>query len=293
MDVPERVINLAITPKTKGDYEKLSAALHVLAREDPSFAYSVDSESGQILISGMGELHLEIKVDILDREYGIKVEVGKPKVAYRETITTSGDLTYTHKKQTGGQGQFAILSIRAKPTERGEGFKFKNSIFGGAIPASFVPAIEEGVCQAAQTGPISGSPVVDFEVEVYDGVTHDVDSSSLAFMLAARYAFREMVKQVTVKLLEPIMSVVAECPSEFMGTVVGDLNAKRGRIHDIEDIVGDYKSISADVPLADMFGYINSLREKTQGKGNYSMKFSHYAIVPEQVVESIVKSIKG
>lgn len=293
MDIPERVINLALTPKTAGDYEKLSAALHTLAREDPSFFYSVDQESGQILVSGMGELHLEIKVDILDREYGVKVEVGKPKVAYRETITTAGELTYTHKKQSGGQGQFAILSIKARPTERGEGFKFKNSIVGGVIPASFFPAIEDGILQAAENGPISGARVVDFEIEITDGVTHDVDSTSLAFMLAARYAFREMVKLVIVKLLEPIMSVVAECPSEFMGVVVGDLNAKRGRIHDIEDTAGDFKQISADVPLAEMFGYINSLREKTQGKGNYAMKFSHYAFVPDQVVESIVKAIKG
>jgi elongation factor G len=294
LDLPERVINLAITPKTKGDYEKLSQSLHTLAKEDPSFAYNVDSESGQIIISGMGELHLEIKVDILAREYGIVVEVGKPKVAYRETMISEGDLEYVHKKQTGGAGQFAILSMKVRPLERGSGIKFKNSIVGGVIPNSFVPAIQEGVEQAAQTGPISGSPVVDFEFEVYDGVTHDVDSSTLAFMLAARYAFRQMVtEKVKMKLLEPVMAVVAECPAEFMGTVVGDLNSKRGRIHDIEDTPGDYKKIEADVPLSEMFGYINSLRERTQGKGNYSMKFSHYSFVPDQVVESIVKEIKG
>lgn len=290
LDIPERVINLAITPETKGDYDKLSEALHVLASEDPSFAYSIDPESKQIIISGMGELHLEIKVDILFREYKIKVQIGNPKVTYRETITTSGDLTYTHKKQSGGQGQFAVLSIRTKPLERGSGFIFKNSIAGMAIPKEFVPSIKKGIETAAQNGPIMHSQVIDFEVELYDGATHEVDSTTLAFELASRAAFAEMLKKVEVKLLEPVMLVTVTTPTEFFGPVSGDLNSKRGRIVEVEEDQ-TYQKIVCHVPLSEMFGYINILREKTQGKANYNMELAHYALVPEHVVEQLKKNL--
>ena len=291
MEIPERVINLAITPKTKSDYEKMGAALNTLAKEDPSFAYSVDAESSQTIISGMGELHLEIKVDILKREYGIEVNIGNPNVSYRETITSDGEINYTHKKQSGGQGQFAVLSLRVRPGERGSGFVFKDKIVGGVIPKEYIPSVEKGIAIAALSGPISGAPVVDFEVELFDGLTHDVDSSTLAFELGARFAFQQIIKEtLKVRMLEPIMSVSAECPVEFMGNVVGDLNSKRGRINEILDIANNYKQINANVPLAEIFGYINTLRENTQGKGNYSMKFSHYDFIPALTVEKILKN---
>jgi elongation factor G len=299
LDVPEKVINLCITPETKNDYDKLAQALHVLMKEDPSFSYSIDSESGETIIAGMGELHLEIKVDILLREYGIKVKVGQPRVAYRETIVFNSpddfvEHTYVHKKQSGGRGQFAILSLRAFGAEVvNQGFVFKNKIVGGVIPLEYIEPVRKGIEEASKYGPITYSQVIGFGVEVFDGVTHDVDSSSLAFTLAARSCFREMLEEkLNVKLLEPVMSVTIEVPSDFMGVIVGDVSAKRGQIVSIDDLSNNFKLIDANIPLGEMFGYINHLREKTQGKGTYAMKFKSYELVPDNIAAALSKKLK-
>ncbi|MDA1283414.1 MAG: elongation factor G [Proteobacteria bacterium] len=286
MEFPEPVIEVAIEPKTKADYEKMGQALNRLAQEDPSFRVATDEESGQTLIKGMGELHLEILVDRMKREFKVEADVGAPQVAYRETLTKEVDVDYTHKKQSGGAGQFARVKIRFKPTERMSGFKFTNTVVGGNIPREYIPGVEKGIKQASQNGVIAGYNVIDFEAEVYDGAFHDVDSSVLAFEIASRAAFREAMKKANPKLLEPVMKVEVVTAEEYMGDIIGDLNSRRGQIEKMEDR-GNAKVISSTVPLANMFGYVNNLRSMSQGRASYTMLFSHYEVVPSNVEEEI------
>ena len=286
MEFPDPVIEVAVEPKTKADYEKMGQALNRLAQEDPSFRVATDEESGQTLIKGMGELHLEILVDRMKREFKVEADVGAPQVAYRETLTKEVDVDYTHKKQSGGAGQFARVKIRFKPTERMSGFKFTNTVVGGNIPREYIPGVEKGIKQASQNGVIAGYNVIDFEAEVYDGAFHDVDSSVLAFEIASRAAFREAMKKANPKLLEPVMKVEVVTAEEYMGDIIGDLNSRRGQIEKMEDR-GNAKVISSTVPLANMFGYVNNLRSMSQGRASYTMLFSHYEVVPSNVEEEI------
>ena len=286
MEFPEPVIEVAVEPKTKADYEKMGQALNRLAQEDPSFRVATDEESGQTLIKGMGELHLEILVDRMKREFKVEADVGAPQVAYRETITKEVDVDYTHKKQSGGAGQFARVKIKFKPTERMAGFKFTNTVVGGNIPREYIPGVEKGIKQASQNGVIAGYNVIDFEAEVYDGAFHDVDSSVLAFEIASRAAFRDAMKKANPKLLEPVMKVEVVTAEEYMGDIIGDLNSRRGQIEKMEDR-GNAKVISSTVPLANMFGYVNNLRSMSQGRASYTMLFSHYEVVPSNVEEEI------
>jgi elongation factor G len=286
MEFPEPVIEVAVEPKTKADYEKMGQALNRLAQEDPSFRVATDEESGQTLIKGMGELHLEILVDRMKREFKVEADVGAPQVAYRETMTKEVDVDYTHKKQSGGAGQFARVKIKFKPTERMSGFKFTNTVVGGNIPREYIPGVEKGIKQACQNGVIAGYNVIDFEAEVYDGAYHDVDSSVLAFEIASRAAFREAMKKANPKLLEPVMKVEVVTAEEYMGDIIGDLNSRRGQIEKMEDR-GNAKVISSTVPLANMFGYVNNLRSMSQGRASYTMLFSHYEVVPSNVEEEI------
>ena len=286
MEFPEPVIEVAVEPKTKADYEKMGQALNRLAQEDPSFRVATDEESGQTLIKGMGELHLEILVDRMKREFKVEADVGAPQVAYRETLTKEVDVDYTHKKQSGGAGQFARVKIKFKPTERMAGFKFTNTVVGGNIPREYIPGVEKGIKQASQNGVIAGYNVIDFEAEVYDGAFHDVDSSVLAFEIASRAAFRDAMKKANPKLLEPVMKVEVVTAEEYMGDIIGDLNSRRGQIEKMEDR-GNAKVISSTVPLANMFGYVNNLRSMSQGRASYTMLFSHYEVVPSNVEEEI------
>jgi elongation factor G len=286
MEFPEPVIEVAVEPKTKADYEKMGQALNRLAQEDPSFRVATDEESGQTLIKGMGELHLEILVDRMRREFKVEADVGAPQVAYRETLTKEVDVDYTHKKQSGGAGQFARVKIKFKPTERMAGFKFTNTVVGGNIPREYIPGVEKGIKQASQNGVIAGYNVIDFEAEVYDGAFHDVDSSVLAFEIASRAAFRDAMKKANPKLLEPVMKVEVVTAEEYMGDIIGDLNSRRGQIEKMEDR-GNAKVISSTVPLANMFGYVNNLRSMSQGRASYTMLFSHYEVVPSNVEEEI------
>ncbi|MDC1315971.1 elongation factor G [Alphaproteobacteria bacterium] len=286
MEFPEPVIEVAVEPKTKADYEKMGQALNRLAQEDPSFRVATDEESGQTLIKGMGELHLEILVDRMKREFKVEADVGAPQVAYRETMTKEVDVDYTHKKQSGGAGQFARVKIKFKPTGRMEGFKFTNTVVGGNIPREYIPGVEKGIKQASQNGVIAGYNVIDFEAEVYDGAYHDVDSSVLAFEIASRAAFRDAMKKASPKLLEPVMKVEVVTAEEYMGDIIGDLNSRRGQIEKMEDR-GNAKVISSTVPLANMFGYVNNLRSMSQGRASYTMLFSHYEVVPSNVEEEI------
>ena len=286
MEFPEPVIEIAVEPKTKADYEKMGQALNRLAQEDPSFRVATDEESGQTLIKGMGELHLEILVDRMKREFKVEADVGAPQVAYRETMTKEVDVDYTHKKQSGGAGQFARVKIKFKPTERMSGFKFTNTVVGGNIPREYIPGVEKGIKQACQNGVIAGYNVIDFEAEVYDGAYHDVDSSVLAFEIASRAAFRDAMKKANPKLLEPVMKVEVVTAEEYMGDIIGDLNSRRGQIEKMEDR-GNAKVISSTVPLANMFGYVNNLRSMSQGRASYTMLFSHYEVVPSNVEEEI------
>ena len=286
MEFPDPVIEVAVEPKTKADYEKMGQALNRLAQEDPSFRVATDEESGQTLIKGMGELHLEILVDRMKREFKVEADVGAPQVAYRETLTKEVDVDYTHKKQSGGAGQFARVKIKFKPTERMSGFKFTNTVVGGNIPREYIPGVEKGIKQASQNGVIAGYNVIDFEAEVYDGAFHDVDSSVLAFEIASRAAFREAMKKANPKLLEPVMKVEVVTAEEYMGDIIGDLNSRRGQIEKMEDR-GNAKVISSTVPLANMFCYVNNLRSMSQGRASYTMLFSHYEVVPSNVEEEI------
>lgn len=286
MEFPEPVIELAVEPKSTADQEKMGMALSRLAAEDPSFRVSSDQESGQTVIKGMGELHLEIMVDRMKREFKVEVNVGAPQVAYRETITQRCEIDYTHKKQSGGAGQFARVKIIFEPQEAGEGFLFESKIVGGAIPKEFIPGVEKGLNNIKDTGVVAGYPMIDFKATLIDGAFHDVDSSVLAFEIATKAAFREGMPKGNPKLLEPIMKVEVITPNEYMGDIIGDLNSRRGQMQSM-DPRGNAQVITANVPLAEMFGYISTLRSLSQGRSQYSMVFSHYEQVPLQVAETI------
>jgi elongation factor G len=292
MDFPEPVIELAIEPKSKADQEKLGQALGRLVQEDPTFRVSTDAETGQTVIKGMGELHLEIKVDILRRTYKVEANVGAPQVAYRETLGRKAEIDYTHKKQSGGSGQFARVKLIFEPGEPGTGYSFENKIVGGAIPKEFIPGVEKGLEASRETGVLAGFPVIDFKVTLVDGNYHDVDSSVLAFEIAARAAFKEGLAKAQCKLLEPIMKVEVVTPDDYMGDCIGDLNSRRGQIQGM-NARGNAQVIDAMVPLANMFGYVNTLRSMTQGRAAYSMTFDHYAAVPQAVADEVVAKLAG
>jgi len=287
MEFPEPVISVAVEPKTKADQEKLSLALQKLAKEDPSFRVSMDHETGQTIISGMGELHLEIIVDRLKREFGVDVNVGKPQVAYRETIRKEVTSEGKFIKQTGGRGQYGHVWLKIEPLEPGKGFEFHETIKGGVVPKEYIPAVEAGVREAMETGVVAGYPMVDIKVTLFDGSYHEVDSSEMAFKIAGSMAFKEGAKKANPVLLEPIMEVEVTTPEEFMGDVIGDLNKRRGRVQGME-ARGNAQVIKALVPLAEMFGYATDLRSMTQGRATYIMKFSHYEEVPPNVAEQII-----
>ena len=286
MDFPDPVIEVAVEPKTKIDHEKMGTALGRLAQEDPSFRVTTDEESGQTIIKGMGELHLEILVDRMKREFKVEANVGAPQVAYRETISKLSDVDYIHKKQSGGAGQFARVKIRFEPGDPGSGYEFINQIKGGNVPTEFIPGVKKGLIVQQQTGVIAGYPCIDFKATLYDGAFHDVDSSVLAFEIAARAAFREGAAKAVPILLEPLMKVEVVTPEEYMGDVIGDLNSRRGQIQEM-NTRGNANVIDAMVPLANMFGYVNNLRSLTQGRANYSMQFDHYEEVPSNVAEEV------
>ena len=286
MEFPEPVIEIAIEPNTKADQEKMGIALSRMAAEDPSFKVSSDNETGQTIIKGMGELHLEIKVDILKREYKVDAKVGAPQVAYRETITKQGEIDYTHKKQSGGAGQFARVKIIFEPLEPGAGFVFDNKIVGGVVPKEYIPGVIKGLQSAMGTGVVAGFPMIDFKATLIDGAFHDVDSSVLAFEIAARAAFREGIAKCAPRLLEPIMKVDVVTPEDYMGDIIGDLNSRRGQVSGM-DQRGNAREISAMVPLANMFGYVNILRSMSQGRAQFSMVFDHYDQVPQQISDEI------
>ena len=290
MEFPEPVIELSVEPKTKADQEKMGIALNRLSAEDPSFRVSTDHESGQTIIKGMGELHLDIIVDRMRREFKVEANVGAPQVAYREYLGKPVDIDYTHKKQSGGTGQFGRVKVKVTPGERGSGFVFKDEIKGGNIPKEYIPAIEKGFRETAQTGSLIGFPIIDFEVLLYDGAYHDVDSSALAFEICARAAMREVAQKAGIKLLEPIMKVEVVTPEDFMGDVIGDLNSRRGQIQGT-DSRGNAQVVEAMTPLANMFGYVNTLRSFTQGRAQYTMQFSHYDEVPTNVANEIKEKL--
>ncbi len=286
MEFPEPVISIAVEPKTKGDQEKMGQALARLATEDPSFRVSVDHESGQTVIQGMGELHLEIIVDRMKREFKVDANIGAPQVAYRETITRRSEVTYTHKKQTGGSGQYAEVKIRFEPLPVGSGFQFENSVVGGNVPKEYIPGVEKGLKASTENGVLAGFPVIDLKAELIDGKYHDVDSSALAFEIAARAAFKEGVMKAAPKLLEPIMRVEVVTPEDYVGDVIGDLNSRRGQVNGM-DSRGNARVVNAEVPLANMFGYVNNLRSMSQGRAQYTMHFDHYEQVPQAVADEV------
>jgi elongation factor G len=287
LEFPEPVISMAIEPKTKKDQEKLSQVLNKFMKEDPTFKATVDPETGQVLIHGMGELHLEIMVDRMKREYGVEVNVGKPQVAYKETIRKKAVAEGKFIRQSGGRGQYGHAIIEIEPLERGQGFVFENAIVGGIIPKEFIPSVEKGVKEATQSGVVAGYPVVDVKVKLFDGSYHEVDSSDIAFQIAGSIAFKEAMKKADPVLLEPIMEVEVETPDEYVGDVIGDLNSRRGKIMGMEN-KGVITVVKAHVPLAEMFGYATTLRSLTQGRGTFIMKFSHYEEVPQHVAEQII-----
>ncbi|MGB3845535.1 elongation factor G [Sphingopyxis sp. YF1] len=286
MEFPEPVIELSVEPKTKADQEKMGIALNRLAAEDPSFRVSTDHESGQTIIKGMGELHLDILVDRMKREFKVEANVGAPQVAYRESLAKPVDIDYTHKKQSGGSGQFGRVKVSVAPGERGSGITFIDEIKGGNIPREYIPSVEKGMRESAENGHMIGFPIIDFEIRLTDGAYHDVDSSALAFEIAGRAAMREVAAKAGIKLLEPVMKVEVVTPEEFMGDVIGDLNSRRGQIQGT-DSRGNAQVVEAMVPLANMFGYVNQLRSFTQGRAQYSMQFSHYEEVPTNVAEEV------
>ena len=288
MEFPAPVIEKAIEPATKADQEKLSIALQKMAKEDPSFHVYTDEDSGQTIISGMGELHLDIKVDILKRPpHNIEVQVGAPQVAYRETITKKADVDYTHKKQTGGSGQFARVKLTVEPNEAGEGYAFESTVVGGNVPKEYIPAVDKGIQSVMGAGVLAGYPVVDVKATLTDGAYHEVDSSAVAFEIAGRMAMREAMQKAGAQLLEPIMKVEVTTPEEYQGGIIGDLNSRRGQIMST-DMRGNATVITAMVPLANMFGYVDTLRSSSQGRANFSMVFDHYAPVPRNVAEEII-----
>jgi elongation factor G len=292
IEFPDPVIEVAVEPKTKGDQEKMATALGRLAQEDPSFQVASDPESGQTVIKGMGELHLEILVDRMKREFKVDANVGAPQVAYRETITRQAEIDYTHKKQTGGSGQFARIKVVFEPLDAGEGFVFENAVTGGAVPKEFVPGVEKGLQSARESGVIAGFPVIDFKATLVDGASHDVDSSVLAFEIASRAAFRDGVVKAAPVLLEPVMRVEVVTPDEYMGDIIGDLQSRRG-VPQSMDQRGNARVITAMVPLANMFGYINTLRSMSQGRAQYTMHFDHYERVPPTVADDVVAKLAG
>ncbi len=292
MEFPEPVIEIAVEPKTKGDQEKMGEALARLAKEDPSFRVSSDEESGQTIIKGMGELHLDIIVDRMKREFKVEANVGAPQVAYRETIEKSAEFEYIHKKQSGGAGQFAKVKLFVEPQEPGKGREVESAIKGGAIPKEFIPGVEKGIETVSDSGILAGFPMIDYKVTIVDGLHHDVDSSVLAFELASRACFKEACTQGGLKLLEPIMRVEVVTPEDYMGDVIGDLNSRRGQISTQEQR-GNATVITAMVPLANMFGYINNLRSMSQGRAQYSMFFDHYSKVPQNVQDEVTKKVAG
>jgi len=290
MEFPDPVIEIAVEPKTKADQEKMGEALGRLAKEDPSFRVTSDEESGQTIIKGMGELHLDIIVDRMKREFKVEANIGAPQVAYRETILNTSEVTYIHKKQSGGAGQFAKVTLSVEPLEPGKGREIENKVKGGAIPKEFIPGVEKGVEGVADSGILAGFPIIDYKVTILDGLHHDVDSSVLAFEIASRMCFKEACQKATLKLLEPIMKVEVVTPEDFMGDVIGDLNSRRGQVGSTEPR-GNATAITATVPLANMFGYINNLRSATQGRAQYTMQFSHYDKVPQNVQDEVTKKL--
>jgi elongation factor G len=290
MEFPEPVIEVAVEPKTKADQEKMGLALSRLAKEDPSFRVSSDNESGQTVISGMGELHLDILVDRMKREFKVEANVGAPQVAYRETFSKEAEIDYTHKKQSGGAGQFARLKIIITPSQPGEGYNFTSEIVGGSIPKEYIPGVEKGIESVKDTGALAGFPIIDFSVRLVDGAYHDVDSSVMAFEIAARAAFREVCRDAGIKLLEPIMKVEVVTPEEHLGDIIGDLNSRRGQISGTETR-GPSTVIDSMVPLANMFGYVNTLRSMSQGRAVFTMLFDHYQEVPKAVSEEVIAKL--
>jgi elongation factor G len=286
MEFPDPVIEIAIEPKSKADQEKLGVALAKLAAEDPSFRVSTDQESGQTILKGMGELHLDIKVDILKRTYKVDANIGAPQVAYREKITKPVTVDYTHKKQTGGTGQFARIKIVCEPNEPGKGFEFESKIIGGNVPKEYIPGVEKGLQSVLGAGILAGFPVVDLKVQLVDGAYHEVDSSALAFEIASRAALREALQKGHSVLLEPIMKVECVTPEDYTGSVIGDLNSRRGQIQG-QDMRGNANVINAMVPLANMFGYVNTLRSMSQGRATFTMQFDHYEQVPQNVAQEV------
>jgi elongation factor G len=286
MTFPEPVIEIAVEPKTKNDQEKMSQGLARLAAEDPSFRVETDMESGQTIMKGMGELHLDILIDRLKREFKVEANIGAPQVAYRETVSHEAEIDYTHKKQSGGSGQFARVKLIITPTEPGEGYSFESRIVGGSVPKEYVPGVEKGIVSVMDSGPLAGFPVIDFKVALVDGAYHDVDSSVLAFEIAARAAMREGLKKAGVKLLEPIMKVEVVTPEEYTGNIIGDLTSRRGQVQG-QDSRGNAVVINAFVPLANMFGYINNLRSMSSGRAQFTMQFDHYEPVPQNISEEI------
>ena len=288
MTFPQPVIEIAVEPKSKADQEKMGIALARLAAEDPSFRVETDQESGQTIMKGMGELHLDILIDRMRREFKVEANIGAPQVAYRETISRETEIDYTHKKQTGGTGQFARIKLIITPTEPGEGYSFESKVVGGAVPKEYIPGVEKGIKSVMDSGPLAGFPVIDFKVQLVDGAFHDVDSSVLAFEIAARAAMRDGLKKAGAKLLEPIMKVEVVTPEEYTGGVIGDLTSRRGMING-QDSRGNANVIAAMVPLANMFGYINNLRSMSSGRAVFSMEFDHYDAVPETISQEIQK----
>ena len=292
MEFPDPVIEIAVEPKTKSDQEKMGMALARLAAEDPSFRVETDHESGQTIIKGMGELHLEILVDRMHREFKVDANIGQPQVAYRETISKLADVDYTHKKQTGGSGQFARVKIKFEPLPPGSGFEFVSTVTGGNVPREYIPGVEKGIAGALSNGIISGFPMTDLKATLYDGGSHDVDSSVMAFELASRAAFREGAAKAGPQLLEPTMKVEVVTPEDYMGDIIGDLNSRRGQVESM-DQRGNARVINAFVPLANMFGYVNTLRSQSQGRAQFSMTFDHYSVVPNQVSDEIKARLAG
>ena len=292
MEFPAPVIEIAVEPKSKADQEKLGVGLARLAAEDPSFHVSTDHESGQTIMAGMGELHLDILVDRLRREFGVEANIGQPQVAYREALAAPVTIDYTHKKQSGGSGQFGRVKINFIPLEPGEGIVFESTIVGGSVPKEYIPGVEKGIRTMAETGLLAGFPVIDFKAELYDGAYHDVDSSVMAFEIAARAAFRQIKTEGRVKLLEPVMKVEVVTPEEYMGDVIGDLNSRRGMVQGTE-MRGNANVVNAMVPLANMFGYVNDLRSKTQGRAQFTMVFDHYAATPQAVMDEVISKQGG
>ena len=288
IEFPAPVISISIVPETRGDSEKMSTALHHLSDEDPTFTVRFDDETNETIISGMGELHLEILVERLKREFGVVAEVGRPEVAYRETATTGIQGEYKHAKQSGGRGQYGHVCLRVEPQDPGRGFSFDSEVKGGNIPSEYIPAVEKGVIKAMESGPFAGYPVVDMKVVVTDGSYHDVDSSEYAFVEAARVCFRNLFMQASPELLEPVMAVEATTPEEYMGTVSGSICQRRGRIDNMDE-QGEYKVVRGMVPLSEMFGYSNAIRTMTSGRGSFSMHFERYEAVPFSIAEEVIK----